>query len=386
MFRMAVGHSVDIDLKTALAEVFVQCDDGLAGATAIAGLILATWELDHRAAIDAVRARYPGIQLAGTTAAGEMSSILGLREDSIALVLFASDQVDVTVGLGLDADTDPRGAAVRAVAQARAATTREPRLCIALPTVGVDPAVLVEAVQALLGPDVPILGGGAAPNDVRDPWGGSYQFVGDTITQSGLAILLLSGSLAFSFGVDTGWRPLGPRAIVTRASPTQVIEIDGRPAIDFYERRVGPGDPAIANPLAVFETGSDRFFLRAPVTYDRDTGAVTFFGGVPEGSDVQLTMAATNEVFEGTRSAVSTAMRDFPAGRSPEGALVFSCAIRKLVLGTRAGREIEMTRDLVGAGLPVAGFYCFGEIAPISPANAVRFHNDTIVAVLLGAG
>jgi len=35
--------------------------------------------------------------------------------------------------------------------------------------------------------------------------------------------------------------------------------------------------------------------------------------------------------------------------------------------------------------MPVAGFYCLGEIAPMSTADLSRFHNETMVAVILGS-
>ena len=122
-----------------------------------------------------------------------------------------------------------------------------------------------------------------------------------------------------------------------------MLEIDGRPALEFYERYLGAGQPPVANPLAVFEeTGSDRFYLRTPMTYDREHGSIAFFGAVPEGATVQLTMAGTDQIFEGARASIADALAGFPVVRAPEGALLFSCATRKFLLGTRAGREIEL--------------------------------------------
>ena len=126
--------------------------------------------------------------------------------------------------------------------------------------------------------------------------------------------------LAFSFGVATGWRCVGPRATATRTSAEGVLEIDGRPALEFYERYLGTGQPPAANPLAVFEApGSDSFYLRTPMTYDRDRGSISFFGAIPEGSSVQLTMAGTDEIVEGTRASIADALagvyRRRPAGR-----------------------------------------------------------------------
>jgi hypothetical protein len=165
-----------------------------------------------------------------------------------------------------------------------------------------------------------------------------------------------------------------------------VLEIGDRPAIEFYERYLGPGRPAIANPLAVFEDdNAERFYLRTPVDWDRDTGKVGFFGVVPEGATVQITVAATDEIVEGARTSMSAALASYPAGRKPDAALVYSCATRRFLLGTRVGREIELVRDLVGADLPVAGMYCLGEIAPVASADRSQFHNATLVSVLLGA-
>jgi hypothetical protein len=385
MLRMAVGHSDDIDVDAALAMVFDECDRGLAGRKPKAALLFVSEGVDQQAIVDAIRLRYPGIELAGSSAVGEMTSVLGLQEDSIALALFAADDVDFTAGLGTELGADPAKAVRQAVKEARAKTSRPTRLCIAMPTIrAANPAEVLGALREALGPDVPILGGGAAPAVASPSQRRASSFAADSVTSDGIAILLMSGALAFSFGVDTGWQPVGAKGIVTRIDGGLVLEIDGRPARDFYERYLGPGEPPIGNPLAVFEEDSDRFYLRSPTGSDSSTGSVAFYGGVPEGATVQLAVAATDEIFEGTRSALNKAIERFPASSHPDAGLVFSCAVRKYILGTRIGREIEMTRELFGQDLPIAGFYCAGEIAPVDVAGVTRFHNETIVAVLLG--
>jgi hypothetical protein len=318
-----------------------------------------------------------------------MSSVLGFREDSVALALFASDTIDIVAGLGRDLASDPVAAARRAVVEASAKTPLSPRLCIVLSTIGgVEASVILDALRAALGPGIPILGGGAAPQDPGTDAEGltSRESAGDVLTGDALAILLFAGPLAFSFGVETGWRGVGPRAIVTRSSPTAVFEIDGQPALEFYERYVGVGQPPIANPLAVFDERSvDRFYLRTPITYDRGSGSIGFFGAVPEGATVQITVAATDQIFDGARASIADALAGFPAGTQPDGALLFSCATRKFLLGTRAGREIDLVRDALGDAVPVGGFYCMGEIAPMASVDLTRFHNATMVSVLLGS-
>ena len=164
------------------------------------------------------------------------------------------------------------------------------------------------------------------------------------------------------------------------------MEIDGRPAIDFYARYLGTGQPPIANPLAVYEGGdSDRFYLRTPINWDPETGRVGFFGVVPDGATVQITVAGTEQIFEGARASMQDALAAYPAGKTPDAALLYSCATRRYLLGTRVGRELEMVRDLLGASIPIAGMYCLGEIAPMSSPDRTQFHNATMVSVLLGA-
>jgi hypothetical protein len=391
MFRMAVGHSDDIDLEAALATVFSECDAALAGAAPKAGFLLASWEADHPAIIRAIQARYPGIELVGSSTSGEMSSELGFVEDSIALALFASDTVDITVGLGRDLAADPPAAARAAVRDARSRTALPPALCVIFPTIGLsDPYALLDGLRAELGPDVPILGGGASPQDPVDNPAAtmSKQLVGDAVVEGGVAILLFSGPLAFSYGVDTGWRGVGPRAVVSSIVDGKVHEIDGRPAIEFFDRYLGTTTtaPPIANPLAVFDSpDATDFYLRTATFLDRSNGDVSTFGPIPEGVTVQLTVAATDQIVERVRSSVSEALRTFPSGAGPDAALVYSCATRRFLLGTRTSREIELMRDLVGRDVPICGFYCLGEFAPLASGEGSRFHNATVVSVLLGA-
>ena len=53
------------------------------------------------------------------------------------------------------------------------------------------------------------------------------------------------------------------------------------------------------------------------------------------------------------------------------------------MLGTRTGLELDITREELGVDLPISGLYCYGEIGP-GRSGSTRFHNETIVAVLLG--
>ncbi|HYC07091.1 MAG TPA: FIST C-terminal domain-containing protein, partial [Candidatus Binatia bacterium] len=284
-------------------------------------------------------------------------------------------------GLATDAETACRAAA----AEALAATTEEPRLAIVFVNpYSVDPQRTSAAMTRALPEGVVMVGGGSARLElgVQTP---TYQFCGDRVADDGVAVLLLSGRLAISVAVGTGWRTLGDRGTVTAVRGGSLEAIDGQPASDFLRRYLDlTGPPPSGNPLAVVESGTDRSYLRAIMGADASTGVVRIHGGVPVGATVQLTTAGTDEILAGTRDAIARAQADFPVDARPEAALMFSCMIRKYLLGTRTRVEAEMARQAYGPGIPLAGLYCAGEIGPVSEGGTSRFLNETFVTVLLG--
>jgi len=333
-----------------------------------------------------VRAAFPGVAVIGATSAAEVSSVNGYQEDSITLSLFASDDVDITIGLGEGLAEDVDAACRAAVSQAVAAAEKDAKLCIVL-TEGLarDPQLVLEGMGKALPPGVVVVGGASAQRDFTGTGGAGYQFAGEEIVQNGIAVLLFSGPLAFSTAIGTGWRTLGAKGTVTRSEAGALREIDGRPALEFLARYLdATGPAAFGNPLSVVEAGASESYLRAIQGSDPATGSVLLTGEVPVGATVQLTTADTDEILAGTKDALARATADFPAGATPEAALIFSCAIRQYLLGSRTRVEAEMARSEFGVSIPIAGLYCYGEIGPIAGAETSRFLQETFVTLLLG--
>jgi hypothetical protein len=369
VLKMAVGHSDDPDAADAMAVVIEQCRAALGDMKPQAGILFAAFDSFDRSVVDAVLEAFPGVQVIGGTSAAEVSSVSGYREDSITLSLFASDDVDVTVGLGGGLADDVDAACRAAVTQAIAATTKDPKLCIVL-TEGLarDPQLVLEGMAKALPPEVVVVGGASAQRDYIGTNLAGYQFRGNEIVQHGIAVLLFSGPIAFSTAVGTGWRTLGAVGTVTKSDAGAVHEIDGRPALEFLARYLdATGPAAFGNPLAVTEVGASEFYLRAIQGSDPATGSVLLTGEVPVGATVQLTTADTEEILAGTKGALAQAAAAFPAGATAQAAMIFSCAIRQYLLGSRTRVEAELARSEFGTSIPLAGMYCYGEIGPISP-------------------
>jgi hypothetical protein len=385
MLRMAVGHSDDVDPDDAIAAAIEGCRSGLGGLAPQATVLIAAFESFQPTMLAAVHDAFPGAAIVGATSAAEISSVAGFQEDSVSLTAFASDVADITVGFGRGLEADVEQACRTAVRQARAATAKPPKACVVLTeNFVVDAQRTIDGIAAALPEGVVILGGGSARERIIETRP-TLQFAGGEVADDAVAVLLFSGPLAVSTAVGTGWRTIGRRGVVTRARSGVVEAIDGRPALEFVASFIGtPGPGLAANPLAVFEDSSNDFYLRTMLPSTTAPGAVTVMGSIREGLQVQLTTATTDEILGGARASIAEAVEHFPPGVRPEAALVFSCAIRKSLLGTRTQSEAEIVRSVLGADVPVAGLYCFGEIGPIAAAGGSRILNETFVTLLLG--
>ena len=384
MLTMAVGHSDDVDPIAAISSAIEQCRSTLAGRPPQAALLLSGFDTFDPAMVDAIRTAFPGVDVVGATSSAELSSVGGYAEDSVVLSLFASDDAEITVGLGSGIGTDVGSACRAAVEAALHRATMEPRVCVVLlDGDSIDPQRTLDALAEALPPGVVVVGGAAARNDF-EPVVPTYQFCNGTVVEDGVAIVLFSGAIDHRVTTGTGWRTIGPRGVVTRSRYGAIEEVDGRPGAEFLSRYLGTTGPAsFGNPLAIVEAGASDHYLRAIQPGDGGDGSILLPGSVPVGATVQLATAATDDILAGTEDALERA-RSTEAWE-PTAALIFSCAIRKFVLGSRTSVEADLAREVLGPTLPFVGMYCFGEVAPVGDASTTRLLNETFVALLLGS-
>jgi hypothetical protein len=382
--KVVIGHSDEVDTEDAVAEVIASCQTQLAGESPVAGMIFASIEYDHQTLVAALAEAFPDVPLIGATTDGEFSSAAGFFDDSLVLTLFVGDrlQARAAVALGLGADT--QGAVAKAVASARGDRPL-PKLCITTPeSMTADTAEVVRALAATLGDAAcPIVGG--TSGDHRS-FARTYQFCNGAVYTDSIPVLLLWGDFHVSHGVASGWRPVGPIHEVTAASGNHVTEIDGRPILEVFRDYWGEASLGVLGqfPLAVIDPDDpESFYLRAVFSMNPDDGSATFAAEVPQGSKVRITEVLRAGILEGSTNAIEQALRDFP-GDEPTAVLVFSCAARKWLLGTRAREESGILQAALPSSVSLFGFYCFGEIAPLQHGAAPRFHNETCVAVLFG--
>lgn len=385
MFISAVGHSEDPDARGAIEEIREQVEDTLSGLQPKAGLLFAAIDFDHQELLNAVDEFWPGIELIGCTTDGEVSSEIGFSEDSVVLLLFASDTIDISAGFGVGLDDDAKATCHQAVEMASSKSDKNPALCITLPDAfGHSGQAVVNYLVTELGKDVPLIGGAAG-----DQWRleKTYQFYGNQVLTGAVPVLLFSGPLAFSFSLGFGCTPVGDPATVTKSEGSLLQEINSEPAVDFYQKWVGKNTiRATEMPLVVLSENDEIDYYRTPATeFDMETGTVPMFADIKEGSRVRPAIMSRDTLLSSCVQAGDKVMTRYPSGSNPCVALLFSCAGRKIWLGTRTAEEQKSLSGVIDSAIPSAGFYTYGEICPSIPIeDGAKFHNHTIVLALLG--
>ena len=133
MFFSVVAQSDDIDTEGALAEILAQCREKLGERVPKAELVFSAFDLEHDQVLNGILNAWPDLELIGCTTAGEMSSALGYRDNSVALVLFGSDSIKFASGIGHHVSKDISSACRAAVKSAAAKSKLPAAICITLP-------------------------------------------------------------------------------------------------------------------------------------------------------------------------------------------------------------------------------------------------------------
>lgn len=245
---------------------------------------------------------------------------------------------------------------------------------------------LVAGLTDVVGSHVPLHGGLA---------GDGADFVETTVVANGPAQSGIVAAVGFygdrvrlGCGSAGGWEVFGPRRRITRAVDNVVYELDGKPALDLYERYLGeeaadlPGS-GLLYPLRIFDPANpDHDIVRTLLAIDRQARSITFAGSMPEGWTAQLMRGSLDRLTDGAARAAAQAV--LPEGWTGDGAaFLVSCIGRRLLMGQRAQEEVEAVRSVFRNNLPMLGFYSYGEISPHAVTGFSELHNQTMTVMTI---
>jgi hypothetical protein len=251
---------------------------------------------------------------------------------------------------------------------------------------------LVKDVMAESGPFQQLVGG-AAGVDPSVPGPGRAQVgVGRDAAPDAAAALHVFGRTRWGVGVEHGLEPRKPstpgaaRMMVTRASGPVIEELDGRPAVEAYQRTIpglalGPESPRRCfgrHPLGLYFLDELRV-VRIPIGITPGGGLICP-AEIPQGTTVSILQAEPDGLVRAAGRAATTALKNLEGGR-PAGVLLFDCVCRADALGAGFERELKSIRAIF-PDTPLAGFLSYGEIARFRGRLEGWHHSAAVVVAI----
>jgi small ligand-binding sensory domain FIST len=207
----------------------------------------------------------------------------------------------------------------------------------------------------------------------------------DAVYRDGLVGVALSGGLQVDAVVSQGCRPIGRPYVITKAERNIIYELGGKKPLELLQQIFEQATPADRQLMqrgvllgrAIKETQPEfrrgDFLIRNLIDADQNSGAIAVGDLVRVGVTVQFQVRDAATADEDLRALVKGR-----TGAPPAGALLFSCngRGRRLFVGQK-DHDVSVIREWL-PGLPIAGFFCAGELGPIGGSNFIHGHTASI--------
>ncbi|KKL82782.1 hypothetical protein LCGC14_1981320 [marine sediment metagenome] len=238
-------------------------------------------------------------------------------------------------------------------------------------------------------PGTPLVGG-LASGDPR--LRGTHLFLNGEVYDRGAVALALGGPYTVRTIVSQGAAPIGETWTITGAQGHIIETIAQRPAYQVLVDTLRALPPAMqrraqGNLLVGLAMDEHRgefrrgdFLIRNLMGVDQESGALTV-GALPRvGQTIQFQLRDPDAADEDLRELLERARTELGA-RRPVGALLCSCNGRGVGLFGTPDHDARTLADLLGP-IPVAGFFCNGEIGPVGEQNFLHGFTASIALVI----
>lgn len=311
----------------------------------------------------------------GTSCLGVMTQQGFHSASGCGLGLWGIYDPEGSYGVGVAAiNSDPRKAAAEATEMALAGAGRPgeaPALLWLNSAPGGEEKIL-QGIEDVLGPNVPIAGGSTGDNTVSGNW---KQIGAGQVHHDAVVVTAMYPSTEVAFAFHSGYEPAQHRGRITRAAGRTLYEIDGRPAAEVYNAWTGgviaealPKGGNVLPITTLYPIGREVGRVRGVPYYKLShpngvtpDGALTLFSDIEEGEEILLMTGSKNNLVTRAGRVAESAIS---AGElKPEqvcGALVIYCA------GCMLTVQNEMDKVATGVshvlqGNPFIGVFTFGE-------------------------
>ncbi len=254
-------------------------------------------------------------------------------------------------------------------------------------------ALIVGMAQTF--PDATVVGGLASGNPLQRK---SYLFIDDgdqpvPVRDEGALLIGLGGDWTVRTLVAQGCIPIGEPWTITESEGPIIHTIAGRPALDVLvdtlqalppeiQRRAQRGGPFVGLAMDEHRTtlGPGDFLVRNLLGFDRERGVIAVGAHPLVGQTLQFHLrdrAAADEELHSMLSAVETE----DDATAPLAALLCSCTGRGAGLFGTPDHDADAVARALGP-LPLAGFFCNGEIGPVGKRSYVHGYTASIALLV----
>jgi hypothetical protein len=351
---------------------------------------------DSEEILTALARRVPGMPMQGGTSCLGVMTEAGMHSaHGRGLALFGMHDPEGAFGVGAaDKGENPRAAAQQAMQAALEHAGRPgelPAMVWLTASPGSEEALLA-GIADVIGNDVPVAGGSSADDSVSGQW---QQFANCRAYNHAVVVTALFPSTEVLFAFHSGYEPTPIHGTVTRAEGRVLLEIDGHPAAQVYNRWTdGLVDSALqrgGNILALTTlhplgrvagyVGKIPYYQLSHPDAITATGGLTLFTDIAVGEELVLMRGTTDSLVTRAGRVAVSAMEAYGAAREDvAGALVVYCAGCMLTVRERMDEVVRSLRVAL-PGTPFLGEFTFGEQGCF--VGGENRHGNLMISVLL---
>lgn len=238
----------------------------------------------------------------------------------------------------------------------------------------IDPQKLLNMFNSTY-PQRPVLGGLASGGQSQNS---CALFLNGEVVHGAVGVAL-TGNFVLQTVVSQGCKPIAQPFVITRCEEQVIYELSGRAALPTVRETLS-ALPSAEQELArtallmgrVIDEYKDEFsrgdfLIRTFLGADPESGAIAVGDTFRPGQTVQLHVRDATTAREDLHALMDT-LSPTLAAQPARGALLFSCNGRGAHLYGEPDYDSGVVTATTGA-IPMAGFFCNGEIGPIGTSN-----------------
>lgn len=242
-----------------------------------------------------------------------------------------------------------------------------------------------------VGSNIPIVGASCASdfNKFAENIGENYLFWNGKVHSNAAIVTFVVSDLYFSYSLEHGYKITPRTAMLSKVSGNgQIIEeINGNTAVDEYCKIIGvekeellrnPFQYVFTNPFGIVDADGNSYVKSMVPNPDGKTFYIP--SKLMEKSFVDILSFDEDSVLNALSDAISQS-REEHEDKKPAIALIFSCAVRRVLLGDKIKKAVEIATSK-HSDISFFGFYSLGEIGSKKDKQS-QYNNQTVTVLFI---